>query len=93
MLCDLIPMLEKYERPIYFCGDGYDLTVNEEIKNKMQTPEMLIYQSGYSVGKIAYRKIKNNEAGTDAELRVEYLRKAQAEREREEKLKKENENG
>ena len=89
MLSDLIPMLEKHERPIYFCGDGYDLILNEEIKNKMQTPELLIYQNAYSVGKIAHSKIINGESISDSDLRVEYLRKAQAEREREEKLKRE----
>jgi hypothetical protein len=38
------------------------------------------------VGKIAYRKIINSEFVSDIDLRVEYLRKAQAEREREERL-------
>jgi hypothetical protein len=87
MLDDLIPMLEKYEKPIYFNGDGYELILDKEIKNKMQTPQMLIYQNAYSVGKVAYKKIINGEVTDDTSLRVEYLRKAQAEREREERLK------
>lgn len=87
LLEDLIPELEKYNKPIYFCGDGYDLILDREIKNKMQTPQLLIYQNAYSVGKLAYNKIINNEVTNDTSLRVEYLRKAQAEREREERLK------
>jgi tRNA threonylcarbamoyladenosine biosynthesis protein TsaB len=87
MLNDLIPMLEAYNEKIYFVGDGYSLIENREIKCLMETPEMLRYQNAFSVGKIAYRKLQNNEAITDRELSVEYLRKPQAEREREEKLK------
>lgn len=89
MLVDLIPMLEGHNQKIYFTGDGYSLIENMKIKNKMPTPEPLRYQSAYSVGKIAYQKLQNNEATTDSGLRVEYLRKPQAEREREEKLEKE----
>ncbi|MBQ3589522.1 MAG: tRNA (adenosine(37)-N6)-threonylcarbamoyltransferase complex dimerization subunit type 1 TsaB, partial [Clostridia bacterium] len=89
MLADLIPMLEGHNQKIYFTGDGYSLILNTEIKNKMPTPEPLRYQSAYSVGKIAYKKLQNNEVTTDSGLRVEYLRKPQAEREREEKLEKE----
>ncbi|MBQ7789061.1 MAG: tRNA (adenosine(37)-N6)-threonylcarbamoyltransferase complex dimerization subunit type 1 TsaB [Clostridia bacterium] len=91
MLCDLIPMLEKYNLPIYFNGDGYELVLDKEIKNFRHTPELLVYQNAYSVGKIAYKKLLAGNKCTDSELRVEYLRKAQAEREREEKLKKEQE--
>lgn len=87
MLDDLIPILEKYDKPIYFNGDGYDLILDKDIKNKMQTPQLLVYQNAYSVGKLAYKKLLNKEATDDTSLRVEYLRKAQAEREREERLK------
>jgi hypothetical protein len=51
---------------------------------------MLRYQNAFSVGKIAYRRLQNEEVVTDKALSVEYLRKPQAEREREEKLKEEN---
>ena len=87
LLDDLIPILEKYDKPIYFNGDGYDLVSDRDIKNKMPTPQLLIYQNAYSVGKAAYEKILKNEVTDDSSLRVEYLRKAQAEREREERLK------
>ena len=90
MLCDLVPMLEKYNQPIYFVGDGYSLIENMQISNFKPTPEILRYQNAYSVGKIAYRKLQNGEFTTDKELSVEYLRKPQAEREREEKLKEVN---
>ncbi len=86
MLDDLIPMLEKTGEPIYFCGDGYELVLDKKISNFRHTPELLRYQNAYSVGKIAYKKLQNSEYVTDTDLRVEYLRKAQAEREREERL-------
>jgi tRNA threonylcarbamoyladenosine biosynthesis protein TsaB len=89
MLDELIPILEKYDEKIYFTGDGYELILDKEIKNKCQTPELLRYSNAFSVGRVAYKKIQNDEFTTDANLRVNYLRKPQAEREREEKLKKE----
>ena len=86
LLCDLIPLLEKYGEPIYFVGDGYCLI--EEMQNPLfcKTPEILRYQNAYSVGKVAYEKLCKGEFTTDEGLRVEYLRKPQAEREREERL-------
>ncbi len=90
MLDELIPILEKYDEKIYFTGDGYELIVNKEIKNKCETPEYLRYSNAYGVGKIAYQKLLKGEYTTDIELRVNYLRKPQAEREREERLKNEN---
>ena len=90
MLSDLIPMLEKYNESIYFVGDGYSLIENMSINGFKETPEMLRYQNAFSVGKIAYKKLQNEIYTTDRELSVEYLRKPQAEREREEKLKEEN---
>ena len=89
MLEDLIPILESYHESIYFVGDGYSLIDNAEINGLKKTPEMLRYQNAYSVGKIAYRKLLKGEITSDSGIRVEYLRKPQAEREREEKLAKE----
>ncbi|MBQ8545378.1 MAG: tRNA (adenosine(37)-N6)-threonylcarbamoyltransferase complex dimerization subunit type 1 TsaB [Clostridia bacterium] len=86
MLDELIPMLENKGVPIYFNGDGYDLVLDKNIANFRHTPELLRYQSAYSVGKIAYKKLISSEYVSDTNLRVEYLRKAQAEREREERL-------
>ena len=90
MLTDLIPILEGYGEDIYFVGDGYDLAINANIKNTRETPEPLRYANGYSVGRVAYEKIKKGETVTDVSLSVNYLRKPQAEREREERLAKEN---
>ncbi len=87
MLDELVPMLEKYGEKIYFTGDGYSLTLEKDIKNKQITPEYLRYSNAYGVGKVAYRKVLKGEYTTDSDLRVNYLRKPQAEREREERLK------
>lgn len=89
MLDDLIPILEKYDEKIYFTGDGYELTLDKEIKNKCTTPEQLRYSNAYGVGRVAYKKIINGEYTSDTDLRVNYLRKPQAEREREERLERE----
>ena len=86
MLDDLIPMLEEKGQPIRFNGDGYDLVLYKNIANFRHTPELLRYQNAFSVGKVAYKRIINSEFTSDEALRVEYLRKAQAEREREERL-------
>ena len=86
MLDDLIPMLEEKGQPIRFNGDGYDLVLDKNIANFRHTPELLKYQNAFSVGKVAYKRIINSEFTSDEALRVEYLRKAQAEREREERL-------
>lgn len=91
LLCDLIPMLEKYGENIYFTGDGYELVEGIDNERFMKTPEILRYQNAYSVGKVAYRKLLNGEYTSDTDLRVEYLRKPQAEREREERLGKKDE--
>lgn len=92
MLCDLIPVLEAYGVPIYFAGDGYSLIEKMENPLFAKTPEMLRYQNAFSVGKVAYAKLTRGEFTSDEGLRVEYLRKAQAEREREEKLEREKNN-
>ena len=86
MLDDLISMLEEKGQPIRFSGDGYDLILDKNIAKFRHTPELLRYQNAFSVGKVAYKRIINSEFTSDEALRVEYLRKAQAEREREERL-------
>lgn len=91
MLSELLDILKEQGKPVYFVGDGYSLIEGMEQEFIMHTPEPLRYQSAYSVGKVAYAKILNGESTTDSDLRVEYLRKPQAEREREERLEKEKE--
>ncbi len=89
MLSDLVPMLEAYNEDVYFVGDGYDLAIGAGIRNTRETPEPLRYANGYSVGRAAMKKINKGETVTDSTLSVNYLRKPQAEREREERLAKE----
>ena len=93
LIKDLIPMLEGYNQPIYFCGDGYHLFENRQVANMKKTPELLIYQNAFSVGKVAYKYLKNGQGVSDEALRAEYLLKVQAEREREERLKQNKDNG
>lgn len=93
MLLDLLQILKEYDKPTYFVGDGYSLIENLRVQYPFikETPEMLRYQNAYSVGKIAYKKLAWDVYTTDTDLRVEYLRKPQAEREREERLGLKNE--
>ena len=93
MLLDLLHILKEYDKPTYFVGDGYSLIENLRVQYPFikETPEMLRYQNAYSVGKIAYKKLAWDVYTTDTDLRVEYLRKPQAEREREERLGLKNE--
>ncbi len=86
LLDDLIEILEKYDQSIYFCGDGYELLKNKEVKNMKPTPELIKYPNAFSVGKVAHKRLKDGSFTTDEALRVEYLLKVQAERELEEKL-------
>lgn len=87
LLKDLIPILESYGEPIYFVGDGYPLIERMKNPSFRRTPEQLRYQNAYSVGKCAYEKLLKGEYTTDEGLRVDYLKKTQAEAEREERNK------
>ena len=78
--------ISRVNRSLNYGNDGYDLVLNREIKGFCPTPELLRYQNAYSVGRVALRKYKDGKYTTDEALRVEYLRKPQAEREREERL-------
>ena len=78
--------LSAMGQPIYLAGDGYDMT-RAALSHlaPCETPEELIYHSGYAVAMCA---LDAHEAGvrtTDAELAPTYLRLPQAERERLEK--------
>ena len=81
---ELDDTLSKYENtPIFFCGDGYDVTVPAMKKTVFNTTaKRLVYQSAYSVACVAAHKLKNNDFISDSDLRVTYLRPSQAERER-----------
>lgn len=90
-LGELEALLREADTPVYFVGDGYDLT---EPFRKTQTPERLRYQSAASVallGQQAYLASEDKTALTAAALLPTYLRKPQAEREREERMKEQKE--
>lgn len=86
-LTELAEELAAYgDTPIYLSGDGYDMTREALTScNLGNTPEELIYQSGYSVAMCALAAYEAGERTTDAELVPTYLRLPQAERERLEK--------
>lgn len=87
-----LAMMVEEGTNIYFCGDGYDLAIeninNDNIKT---TPVILRNQNAYSVGCIALKTYTNNPDRdyTDSALKPVYLRLPQAERERLERLNKE----
>lgn len=90
-ISELDDELSKSERPIYLCGDGYDITQKGFKKTEICfVPVRYRYQSAYSVAQIAHKKFENNERLTDAELAPIYLRPSQAERERQAKIEGKN---
>lgn len=81
-------LLEEYpSRPVYLCGDGYDITLKllKAVKPE-RTPEMLIYQNGYSVAMCGLRDYERGKYTDDRGLSPVYLRPSQAERTRAEQL-------
>ena len=79
------------EQPIYLVGDGYDITLRGLTKTAvLPVPDELRYQSGYSVALCALAAYERGQAVDDATLAPVYLRPSQAERERNERLAKEN---
>lgn len=92
-ISELAEEVKKYEgERIYLCGDGYD-GVKKALENEgvkvMSTPPLLRLENAYSVAQIAYRKYQKGEAVTDMEIAPTYLRMPQAERERLERISKE----
>lgn len=73
---------ESGER-VWLCGDGYSL-VRKLLPAGLshETPELLRYQSAYSVAQAALAAFRSGIRTTDSELRPVYLRPCQAERER-----------
>ena len=90
-ISELEDELLKLNAPVYLSGDGYDISLEgfKSLKCK-NTPEMLRYQSGYSVAVCALKKYNAGTRTTDSELTATYLRLPQAERERLEKEKANN---
>ena len=94
----LAEMLRAYEgESIYLVGDGYDVAykiLTESGVKICPTPRLLINENAYSVARVALEKFKRGEAVSDTEITPTYLRMPQAERERLERLKaEENKNG
>ncbi len=83
--------LSDIDERIYLCGDGYGITEKGFNKTKISfVSQRYRYQSAYSVAQIALKKYENSEFLTDMGLAPIYLRPSQAERERQERLDKEN---
>ena len=87
---DLLKELAKYPVKIHFLGDGvpvYEEIIREEIVNEYQfAPCHLSRQRAAAVAALGERYYHQGRIETAAEHRPVYLRKSQAEREREEKL-------
>lgn len=90
-IAELDEALSGMDAPIYLCGDGYDITVDGLQKTKVVpvAPEQR-NQSAYSVAMCGLAVYQRGEFQDDASLAPVYLRPSQAERERNERLAKEN---
>ncbi len=87
---ELSALLKEMEKPVYFVGDGYELV--SALTDRV-TPERLRYQSAASVALLGYKIYANAENKADytgEALLPTYLRKPQAQREREARLAIEN---
>ncbi len=92
-ITELDGILSEYGEDICFCGDGYDITLGGITKTHARyVPNALRLQSAVSVASVALEAYKNGEATGDLDVRVDYLRPSQAERERNERLKAEQNN-
>ena len=88
---ELETILEQYDKPVFFTGDGYDLTAAIR-HEKGAVPARLRLQSAASVAAVARRAYLTGRFTTDAALAPVYLRPSQAERTRAEKLKQQTQN-
>jgi tRNA threonylcarbamoyladenosine biosynthesis protein TsaB len=83
------------DQPIYLAGDGYGLSLSQLTKcasRIRQTPVLLRTQNAYSVAQVALALYESGVRTSDSELVPVYLRPCQAERERLERLEKEQSN-
>ncbi len=88
-ITELSEMLSGFEGNVRFCGDGYSLVSH---LSDLETAEFCRLQSAVSVAAVAEKLFGNTEdksVFTASALNPTYLRKPQAEREREERLKAE----
>lgn len=90
-IAELDEELAGMEGPIYLCGDGYDITVDGFAKTTVvPVPPEQRYQSAYSVALCGFDAYNSGNYTDDVTLAPVYLRPSQAERERNERLAKEN---
>jgi tRNA threonylcarbamoyladenosine biosynthesis protein TsaB len=81
------------DSPVYLVGDGYDLALSQLkacAERIRKTPVVLRTQNAYSVAQVALALYESGVRTSDQELVPVYLRPCQAERERMERLEKEN---
>lgn len=88
---------EKKQRgvPYFLIGDGALLCYNagrEQASGLTLAPENLRYQSAWGVARAALRKLETEQPVSGAALEARYLRLSQAERERKERLAREQSN-
>ena len=84
---------ESGEDRIYLCGDGHLLmkkALSDLGLTPISTPVLLLGQNALSVAQLALQKYNEGVYATDKELAATYLRMPQAERERLERLNKDN---
>ena len=84
---------EGYPDSLYYgCGDGYDIARENPLE--VSTPPVHIaYTTGYGIARAAWKKYMEAEdrsVFTEAALAPVYLKKSQAERERDERIAQEN---
>lgn len=90
-IAELDEELSCKSEDIYLSGDGYEITEKGFKNTKISyVPVRQRYQSAYSVAQVALKKYEAGEYADDAALVPIYLRPSQAERERQERLDKEN---
>jgi len=92
-IMELLEKLKEFDEEVTFLGDGVSVfreTIDGNFAGKhCYAPAHLNKQRAGAVAALGLLKLRKGETETAAMHRPEYLRMAQAEREREEKLKKE----
>ncbi len=91
-ICQVIGKLNELGHPVTFCGDGV-CVYRTEIEQKMQVsfcfaPAHVNRQRAGAVAALAMEYLKEGRVQTAAEHKPDYLRVSQAERERQERLKR-----
>ena len=92
-LAELKEELKNLEKPIFLVGDGSRLCYNtllKEVPNLVLTKEHRMHQRAVGVALLAAKKLAAGEVSDGNALTPNYLRLSQAERERNEKLQKQN---